>query len=68
MVINCIKIDAEIYGIIPNAKIDAFENEKQRNRNIGNFSSGYLALGYLILIGFICVMGGSLIKLAEVLT
>ena len=54
--------------IINASEINAFESEKQRNRNIGNFSSGYLALGYLILIGFICMVGGSLIKLVEVLT
>ncbi|MEY3178377.1 MAG: hypothetical protein RJB42_618 [Bacteroidota bacterium] len=27
MVINCMKIEAEIYGMIPNAKIEALENE-----------------------------------------
>ena len=31
MVINCIKIDAEIYGITPNAKIDACENAPPAN-------------------------------------
>ena len=31
MVINCIKIDAEIYGMIPNAKIDAFEKAPPTN-------------------------------------
>ena len=50
------------------SEINAFEAEKQRNRNTGKFSSGYLALGYLMLIGFICMVGGSLIKLVEVLT
>ena len=54
--------------IINASEVDAFEAEKQRNRNIGNFSSSYLALGYMILIGFICLVGGSLIKLMEVLT
>ena len=52
--------------IINASEIDAFEAEKQRNRNIRNFSSGYLALGYLILIGFICILGGSLIQLMEI--
>ena len=54
--------------IINASEIDAFEAEKQRNRNIGKFSSGYLALGYMLLICFICLVGGSLIQLVEVLT
>ena len=54
--------------IINASEINTFENEKQRNRNISNFSSGYLALGYIILIGFICILGGSIIQLTEVLT
>ena len=54
--------------IINASGIDAFESEKRRDRNINNFSSGYLALGYTILIGFICIVGGSLIQLVEVLT
>jgi hypothetical protein len=28
---NCITIDAEMYGIIPNAKIEAFENAPPEN-------------------------------------
>ena len=52
--------------IINASEIDAFEAEKQRNCNIGNFSSGYLALGYIVLIGFICIVGGSLIQLMEI--
>ncbi len=31
MVINCINIEAEIYGIIPKAKMDALENEPPAN-------------------------------------
>jgi len=27
MVINCMKMEAEIYGMIPSAKIEALENE-----------------------------------------
>ena len=54
--------------IINASEIEAYEAEKKRNRNINNFSSGYLALGYTILIGFICIVGGSLIQLVEVLT
>ena len=54
--------------IINASEIDTFEAEKRNDRHIGNFSSGYLAAGYLMLIGFICIVGGSLIKLMEVLT
>ena len=54
--------------IINVSEIETFESENRRDRHINNFSSGYLALGYMILIGFICIVGGSLIKLVEVLT
>ena len=54
--------------IINASEIEAFESEKRRDRNINNFSSGYLALGYMLLIAFICLVGGSLIQLVEVLT
>ena len=54
--------------IINASELDAFESENKRSRNIGNFSSGYLALGYMIVISFICILGGSLIKLVEFLT
>ena len=43
---------------------DIVKYEKQKDR----FNSGYLAAGYIILIAFICIVGGSLIKLMEVLT
>ena len=54
--------------IINVIEIETFESEKRRDRHINNFSSGYLALGYMLLIGFICILGGSLIELIEVLS
>ena len=53
--------------IINASEIEVFEAEKRRDRHINNFSSGYLALGYMILIAFICIVGGSLIQLVEIL-
>ena len=53
--------------IINASEVDAFEAEKRRDRHINNFSSGYLAIGYMILIAFICVVGGSLIQLVDAL-
>ena len=52
--------------IINASEVDAFEAEKRRDRHINNFSSGYLALGYMMLIAFICIVGGSLIQLVEI--
>ena len=52
---------------ISQSEIATFESEKRRDRNINNFSSGYLAIGYMILIAFICVVGGSLIQLVDAL-
>ena len=46
------------------SEIKFYEAEKAQDR----FNSGYLAFGYMLLIGFICIVGGSLIKLVEVLT
>ena len=54
--------------IINASEIDAFEAAKRRDRNNSNFSSAYLAAAYLMLIVFIFLVGGSLIKLVEVLT
>ena len=54
--------------IINASEIEVYEAEKCRDRHINNFSSSYLALGYMMLIGFICLVGGSLIKLLEALT
>ena len=53
--------------IINASEIQAFEKEKARCNKIECFSSPYLALGYMMLIGFICLVGGSLIKLVELL-
>ena len=54
--------------IINASEVEVYEAAKRSDRNINNFSSGYLALGYTLLIGFICLVGGSIIKLVEVLT
>ena len=46
------------------SEIKFYEAEQAQDR----FSSGYLALGYIIFIGFICILGGSLIELVELLS
>ena len=53
--------------VINNSEIEAFEIEKAKCNKIDCFSSPYLALGYIMLIGFICLVGGSLIHLVELL-
>ena len=54
--------------IINASEVDAFEAEKRRDRHTNNFSSVYLALGYMMLIAFLCIVGGSLIQLVDILT
>ena len=53
--------------VINGSDIKAFEIEKAKCNKIDNFSSPYLAMGYIMLIGFICLMGSSLIHLVELL-
>ena len=52
--------------IINASEIEVYEAAKRRDRNINNFSSAYLAAAYLMLIVFIFLAGGSIIKLVEV--
>ena len=54
--------------IIDACGIEVYEAAKRRDRNINNFSSAYLAAAYLMLIVFICLVGGSIINLVEVIT
>ena len=54
--------------IINASEVEVYEAEKCRDRNINNFSSAYLAAAYMMLIAFSCLVGGSIIKLVEVLT
>ena len=49
--------------IINQSDIYAFEAKKDNDK----FSSAYLAAGYIIFIAFMCIVGGSLIQLAEAL-
>ena len=42
-----------------------FENEKRRCEKIESCTSFYLAAGYIIFIGFLCIVGGSIIQLVE---
>lgn len=49
-------------------EMEVFENEKRKCDRLDNCCSAYLAAGYLMLIGFICMVGCSIIQLVDLLT